>query len=807
MPIGKRKGKVVKGAGNPGSSGSDAVGGSLSKNDHWYLQQGFGFGGQPGAVVETDGHEASGGSVSDYADPTGVKWRAHVFAQTGTFTITSLSAVHPATVEYLVVGGGGGGGGAIGPSSPENAGGGGGAGGLKTNYPGVSDTDGTNLTQPSYTVTASAYTVVVGGGGGGGGRHYDSPNPNTQSISTNGSNSAFYPAPVSSPHPTYVGTVGGGRGGDAPKPGGSNTGGDGGSGGGGANSGGNGGGGDGTSGQGRNGGGCGPGSGYNNAGGGGGAGYTGQTGGSPGGASGPGGHGGAGVQVLIAGPTNDAVGGPGPSPATAGGWFAGGGGGSTHDGPPTTFGAGGSWSNPSTLSPGGPYSGGGQGWPGDTNQTSKPQTEAMNGLVTSGGGGGGASAGVGGRGGSGVVVVRYKIGGSQTGTAKATGGSISYTPAPVGLTIHTFFTSGTFTVTDGPLSCKVICQGGGGGGGAWVAGGGGAGGLAYTDPTQSQAFTDSTAYSILVGGGGQGGWVDPGGQADVPANPQAPGDKVGQNAGDSTITHPTLSPTIIGKGGGGGGAYHSTGGPNPMNVGRSAGCGGGGSATHPGAGTGGGSSTQASQSNPTNMTEAGSAGGTGGPSPLYNGGGGGGTQGVGGNYDDVGPASDRGGGDGGTGTGAPLIPFYPYIGIKTPDNTFGGGGGGSNYNGSDDTAVPAHGLGKGGGGNGATGGALQTPGGHALAGTGSGGGGSGYKGGDPQNLPGGNGEKFNWRILREFKPKRKWMLAGGLDIHNISEAINITNPPAIDISSGLEIKKGIKNAKLIEDFVIKCRNI
>ena len=69
----------------------------------------------------------------------------------------------------------------------------------------------------------------------------------------------------------------------------------------------------------------------------------------------------------------------------------------------------------------------------------------------------------------------------------------------------------------------------------------------------------------------------------------------------------------------------------------------------------------------------------------------------------------------------------------------GGGGGGSNYNGSDDTAVPAHGLGKGGGGNGATGGALQTPGGHALAGTGSGGGGSGYKGGDPQNLPGGNG--------------------------------------------------------------------
>ena len=75
------------------------------------------------------------------------------------------------------------------------------------------------------------------------------------------------------------------------------------------------------------------------------------------------------------------------------------------------------------------------------------------------------------------------------------------------------------------------------------------------------------------------------------------------------------------------------------------------------------------------------------------------------------------------------------------------------------------------------------------------------------NLPGGNGEKFNWKILREFKSKKKWMLAGGLNINNISEAINITKPPAIDISSGLEIKKGVKNTKLIKDFVIKCRNI
>ena len=73
-------------------------------------------------------------------------------------------------------------------------------------------------------------------------------------------------------------------------------------------------------------------------------------------------------------------------------------------------------------------------------------------------------------------------------------------------------------------------------------------------------------------------------------------------------------------------------------------------------------------------------------------------------------------------------------------------------------------------------------------------------------LPGGNGKKFDWNILKDYKSKKKWMLAGGLNIDNINKAINITKAPAIDISSGLEIKKGVKNQKLIEDFILKCRN-
>ena len=74
-------------------------------------------------------------------------------------------------------------------------------------------------------------------------------------------------------------------------------------------------------------------------------------------------------------------------------------------------------------------------------------------------------------------------------------------------------------------------------------------------------------------------------------------------------------------------------------------------------------------------------------------------------------------------------------------------------------------------------------------------------------LPGGNGKRFDWEILKDFKSKKKWMLAGGLNIENIENAIDITKAPAIDISSGLEIRKGIKDSKLIEDFVIKCKSL
>ncbi len=75
------------------------------------------------------------------------------------------------------------------------------------------------------------------------------------------------------------------------------------------------------------------------------------------------------------------------------------------------------------------------------------------------------------------------------------------------------------------------------------------------------------------------------------------------------------------------------------------------------------------------------------------------------------------------------------------------------------------------------------------------------------NLPGGNGKTFNWKLLKKRKKKVNWLLAGGINLSNVSKAIKITKTKGIDISSGVEISKGVKSTSLIKSFVKKCRNI
>lgn len=67
-------------------------------------------------------------------------------------------------------------------------------------------------------------------------------------------------------------------------------------------------------------------------------------------------------------------------------------------------------------------------------------------------------------------------------------------------------------------------------------------------------------------------------------------------------------------------------------------------------------------------------------------------------------------------------------------------------------------------------------------------------------LPGGNGVSFDWQLLRMLDPDMNYMLSGGLNATNIGEALSQAQPPAIDISSGVETAPGIKDVTLIEQF-------
>ncbi len=71
--------------------------------------------------------------------------------------------------------------------------------------------------------------------------------------------------------------------------------------------------------------------------------------------------------------------------------------------------------------------------------------------------------------------------------------------------------------------------------------------------------------------------------------------------------------------------------------------------------------------------------------------------------------------------------------------------------------------------------------------------------------PGGNAQKLDWSMLAGWKPPFPWMLAGGLGVESVAEAIRITGAPAVDVSSGVESAPGIKDPALIARFVRNAR--
>jgi len=72
------------------------------------------------------------------------------------------------------------------------------------------------------------------------------------------------------------------------------------------------------------------------------------------------------------------------------------------------------------------------------------------------------------------------------------------------------------------------------------------------------------------------------------------------------------------------------------------------------------------------------------------------------------------------------------------------------------------------------------------------------------NAFGGTGESFDWSLAK-VEIDLPIILAGGLTSENVTDAIAQVSPYAVDVSSGVESAKGVKDIDKIRDFISKVR--
>lgn len=73
-------------------------------------------------------------------------------------------------------------------------------------------------------------------------------------------------------------------------------------------------------------------------------------------------------------------------------------------------------------------------------------------------------------------------------------------------------------------------------------------------------------------------------------------------------------------------------------------------------------------------------------------------------------------------------------------------------------------------------------------------------------LYGGSGSAFSWDLIAGRDFKKPVILAGGLDPENIVDAVKKTRPYAVDVSSGVEIDKGIKDLDKVKKFIVRAKH-
>ena len=74
-------------------------------------------------------------------------------------------------------------------------------------------------------------------------------------------------------------------------------------------------------------------------------------------------------------------------------------------------------------------------------------------------------------------------------------------------------------------------------------------------------------------------------------------------------------------------------------------------------------------------------------------------------------------------------------------------------------------------------------------------------------LPGGNAESWDYDQALEMAKKVRLMLAGGLNPENVADAVSRICPHAVDVSSGVEKAKGIKNISKVKAFIKAAKTV
>jgi len=72
---------------------------------------------------------------------------------------------------------------------------------------------------------------------------------------------------------------------------------------------------------------------------------------------------------------------------------------------------------------------------------------------------------------------------------------------------------------------------------------------------------------------------------------------------------------------------------------------------------------------------------------------------------------------------------------------------------------------------------------------------------------GGTGQTFNWDIAEAAARQHRIILAGGLTPENVADAVRQVRPYGVDVSSGVELSRGMKSAAKVREFISTAKEI